>query len=248
MANIKITVNPAYASISPFLSELPFVFDQKGEMIYDKRNTVKLFKEKGTELVVKRYKRPMFHQRIDYTFIRPSKAKRAYNYALKLHRLGVDTPDAVACVEEYKFGLFRTGYFVSTRCSDPDLKILKEKYDDDLTKAFACFIAEMHEKGILHGDLNLSNILYRLDSTAPNGFHFTVIDTNRSRFVESASEHQCLRNMVRISHDRELNKHIIGHYAESRGWDKDYCVSAVERMLDAFERKRYIKRKIKKKK
>jgi hypothetical protein len=54
--------------------------------------------------------------------------------------------------------------------------------------------------------------------------------------------------MVRISHIRDLNKLIIGRYAEIRGWDKDECITSVERMLDAFEKKRRIKRKIKLKK
>lgn len=248
MGNIKLTINPAYDRVSAFVSNLHAIFESEGKTIYDKRNKVKMFEVDGAAFVVKRYKRPFILQRIDYTFIRQSKARRAYNYALKMRNLSIDTPEPVACVEVYKFGLFSVGYFVSTYCGDPDMKVIKENVMEDLVEAFAAFIVEMHEKGIMHGDLNLSNILYRADKDSKHGFHFTVIDTNRSHFLKSPSMRQCLRNMVRISHDRDLNKRIIGYYAKMRGWDEDECVRTVERMLDTFEKKRRIKRKIKKKK
>lgn len=248
MSNYKFIVNPKYKFYTKFVEKLPQIFETEGSIIYDGRNMVKVYEEKGEKLVVKRYKRPMLHQRIDYTFLRKSKARRAYEYALRLKELGIDTPEAIACVEEHKFGLFRTGYFVSTICTDPELKILRETPDEKLIDAFAAFVVRMHERGVLHGDLNLSNVLYRVDTNESNGYHFTVIDTNRSRFVDEPSQQQCLRNMVRISHIRELNKQIIGRYAEIRGWDKDECVATVEHMLNTFEKKRRIKRKIKLKK
>lgn len=248
MSNYKFIVNPEYRLYAGFVESLPRRFDTDGETVYEGRNMVKIFVEKGQKLVVKRYKRPMLHQRIDYTFIRKSKARRAYDYGLRFLECGIDTPEPVACVEEHKFGLFRTGYFVSTYCGDPDLRILREEPKDDLIEAFAHLVMAMHEKGILHGDLNLSNILYREDWAELCGYHFTVIDTNRSRFVGVPTKHQCLHNMVRISHNRELNERIVGRYAELRGWDKAECIASVEKMLDAFEKRRLVKRKIKSKK
>lgn len=248
MDNMKITVNPMFSGVDSFAMELHANFESEGEVLYDRRNKVKCFTVNGLTLVVKRYKRPFLLQRFDYTFIRKSKARRAYSYALRLKDLCIDTPEAVACVEAYKHGLFDVGYFVSTYCGDPDLKILKETPDDGLIAAFAHFLVNMHSKGVLHGDLNLSNILYRPDETEAHGYHFTVIDTNRSRFVDNPSQRQCLRNLVRVSHDRQLNERIISHYAQIRGWDQNECVRTVERMLDTFEKKRHIKRKIKNKK
>lgn len=248
MGNIKLTLNPAYDRVSAFVSNLHAIFEDEGTVIYDKRNKVKLFEIGGDTYVVKKYKRPMLHQRIDYTFIRQSKARRAYNYALRFRSLGIDTPDAVACVEVYKFGLFSVGYFVSTYCNDPDLRILREEPKDDLIEAFAHFVLSMHEKGIMHGDLNLSNILYRPDAESMKGYHFTVIDTNRSHFLKTPSKRQCLRNMVRISHVRPLNEQIVNYYAEMRGWNKEECYAAFVRMLDVFENRRRLKRKVKIKK
>lgn len=244
MSNYKVIVNSEYMKFSKFAESLPLCFEKEGTTIYEKRNSVKLFQVGDITLVVKRYKRPMLHQRMDYTFLRKSKARRAYDYALRLCDLGIDTPKPVACVEVFRHGLFDVGYFVSTYCGDPDLKILKETPDDGLIAAFAHFLVNMHSKGVLHGDLNLSNILYKPDDTEAQGYHFTVIDTNRSRFVGNPSQRQCLRNLVRVSHDRQLNERIISHYAQIRGWDQNECVKVVNRMLDLFERKRSIKRKI----
>jgi tRNA A-37 threonylcarbamoyl transferase component Bud32 len=248
MSNYKFVVNPAYGQYSDFVGRLPRCFDTEGELVYEGRNIVKLFNVNGQTLVVKQYKRPLFHQRIDYTFIRKSKARRAYDYALRFLECGIDTPDAVACVEEYKYGLFRTGFFVSAYCGDPDLRVLREKPEDALIEAFAAFVVRMHEKGIMHGDLNLSNVLYREDANGIMGYHFTMIDINRSKFISVPSQRQCLRNMVRISHDRALNAKIMACYAGIRGWNKEECVAKVERMLDIFEKKRSVKRKIKFKK
>lgn len=244
MSNYKFIVNPACRDLARFVEKIPIVFDVEGQTVYEGRNTVKLFDVCGRTLVVKRYKRPFIHQRIDYTFIRKSKARRAYEYGMRIRECGIDTPEPIACVEEHKFGLFRTGYFVSSYCGDPDLRVLRENPLDNLMEAFAHFVVEMHEKGVLHGDLNLSNILYREDESESKGYHFTVIDTNRSRFVAEPSQRLCLRNMMRISHDRALNEWIVGRYADIRGWDRLECIATVERMLGAFEKRRSFKRKI----
>jgi tRNA pseudouridine(55) synthase len=81
MSNYKFVVNPAYGQFAGFVESLPHCFETEGEVVYTGRNVVKLFEIGGQKLVVKVYKRPLLYQRIDYTFIRKSKARRAYDYA-----------------------------------------------------------------------------------------------------------------------------------------------------------------------
>ena len=99
--NYKSIINPKYTSLVKFVNELPQKFDREGVLIYDSRNQVRVFKVDGEKIVVKRYHRSLFHQRIDYTFRRPSKAKRAYTYALKLLELFSFLPFVVTPMPVY---------------------------------------------------------------------------------------------------------------------------------------------------
>lgn len=245
----KYIINPKYDYLNDFIQKIPEEYDHKGMLVYDSRNQVRIFTEKDEKIVVKRFHRPMLHQRFDYTFIRPSKMKRAYTFGLQLLELGISTPEPIACIEEYEWGLFYRGYLATTYCGDPDVRFLREEWDshDDLIDALAHFLVEMHEKGFLHGDTNLSNFLYHKDETAPGGYYITTIDINRSLFVENPSREDCIRNLMRLTHVRPALKKIISRYAELRGWNAEWAVSLVMQKLETFEKKKELKKKIIKK-
>lgn len=243
----KYIINPDYEYLRTFIEKVPNAFDHEGVLVYDQRNQVRIFKEKGEKIVVKRFHRSLLPQRFAYTFLRPSKAKRAYTYGLKLLELGISTPTPIACIEEYKLGLFRRGYLVSAYCGDPDARVLREEWEkrDDLVEGLAHFLVKMHEKGFLHGDTNLSNFLYHADPAAPGGVSFTTIDINRSHFVENPTKEECLRSLMRLTHVRPAMKKIVARYAELRGWNADECYNFIIDELKAFESRREKKKKIK---
>ncbi len=164
------------------VKELPKVFDSTGETLHSGRNTVKLLTVGGKVVVVKKYKKPNFIQCISYSFFKKSKAKRAYLYSFELQKRGFNTPTGIAYVEIKKCLLLRESYFVSDYCALPSVMPLlkREDFDCVLADALAKFLVSLHEKGVLHGDLNLSNILYEKD--AEGEYSFWLIDTNRSKF------------------------------------------------------------------
>ena len=247
----KYIINPKYEALTQFIHELPKRFDREGVLIYDSRNMVRVFKqEDGEKIVVKRFRHAPFHQRFDYTFRRPSKAKRAYTYALKLQELHINTPEPIACIEGYQWGLYEQGYFVSAYCGDPDARILREEWEehDDLFHALAHFLVDMHEKGFMHGDTNLSNFLYREDKNSPTGYHITTIDINRSKFVENPSREDCIRNLMRLTHVRLALQKLVGLYAELRGWNAEWASVLAIQKLEAFEKRRELKHKLRGKK
>ena len=241
---MKAIIHPDYAHLSDFIREIPRIFPHEGELLYDKRNKVKRFIASGETLIVKKFKRPHLIQRIAYTFFRKSKAERAYLYAGMFREKGFDTPHEIAYLEQKAHGLFADGWFVSTECKEPSMKQLlqgKEDFDKPSADALARFLADLHRKGILHGDINLSNILYRVE----NGhYRFTLIDTNRSTFLTSPDKAACLENLKRLTHQKELLEYIVRKYAEARNWPPEECVSTVLRYLSAFEMKRQKKRKL----
>jgi tRNA A-37 threonylcarbamoyl transferase component Bud32 len=233
---ISVVVNPSFQHLQEFARQIPERFDSDGTLLYRKRNVVKLYEIDGMRVVVKRYKVPMFHQRVDYTFIRPSKAKRAYLFALRLQEMGIETPTPIAYIEVKQLGLFRQGYFLSTYTTRHSLKesIGQLHPGSPLFEAYVRFLVEMHDKGFLHGDQNLSNILWY---EAADGIHFEVIDVNRSHFKISPTKQECLDNLMRVTHDRRLSADVVSRYAELRGWQKDECVAYIHAAIEKYEKR-----------
>ena len=264
---MKVVVHPAYQHLKSFIYDLPSHFESEGTLLYRGRNVVKLYQVDGMSLVVKRYKHPNIIQRVVYTYFKRSKTARAYDYAALLRKKGIDTPHEVAYIETFKKGLFTTGYFVSLyysypptsvqldveefnlKFSDPLLSNVATTYPADETKEFnyplanslAAFFVELHSKGILHGDLNLSNVLYY--QKEDGNYHFCVIDTNRSVFKQP-TPNECLENLKRTTHRRNVLIYLVSRYAELRNWSSKDCADKIVRQLDLFEKRNRLKHKL----
>lgn len=241
---MKIVIHPQFADAAGFVKQLPQRFDQEGELLYEGRNRVKRYRVNGTEMVVKKYKQPNIVQRIAYTFFKKSKAERAYLFAGMLRQRGFETPHEVAYIERKKNGLFLDGYFVSLNCDYPPLSDLLWKRDFDRRPAdeLAGYLVRLHTKGVLHGDLNLTNILYHTDEKG--NYRFALIDNNRSKFRPAPTRQECLENLKRLTHSKLLLRHIVLRYAAARGWNAKECALTVFRHLLQFERKKRRKRRL----
>ena len=136
--------------------------------------------------MVKRYKRPSAFNAVMYSFFRKSKARRAYEHALRLRELEIDTPEPVAWSEYRRNGLITETYFVSRRSDYAPLTAATERFPTSdslpMLEAFARFTVRLHEKGICHEDFNQTNILWRHDE-ATGRYHFQLIDINRMKFL-----------------------------------------------------------------
>ena len=65
-----------------------------------------------------------------------------------------------------------------------------------------------------------------------------MIDINRSKILDGEpSRQQCLKNMVRITHRRDLYEFIVRAYAKERGWNEDETAQEALILLDEFEKK-----------
>lgn len=246
-ANMRITVSLEYKKAESYIKQIPTLFEQNGELIFHKRNIVKRMRTPYGEWIVKRYKRPFMLQRLAYTFWRKSKAHRAFLFASHLRSLNINTPKEVACIEIYKGGLFCEGYFISLPCEWPALfdEMVGERkvFDQQLADATAAFFVTLHQKGVLHGDLNLDNILCKNSGT--KGVEFSLIDTNRTRFVSQPTQVMCLTNLVRVTHRRDLLRYIVNRYANLRGWSAERSTDFVIAKLEQFEHRKAIKKNIK---
>lgn len=241
----KAAIGSDFQQMETFVRRLPEVFDTEGEELYRKRNVVKKLDADGTPVVVKRFRRSSPLQRFVYSYIRKSKAARAFIYAQEMQSRGISTPSGIAYVETWQGGMLLDSYFVAAVCPLPDLedKLQGTGFDRDCADALARHIVTLHTKGILHGDLNLSNILYQCGTDGQ--YWFTLIDTNRAKFCRP-TRRQCLRDMMRLTHNRTLLDYVTRRYAAARGWDEDGSVAEVTAILDSFERRKRLTRGLKK--
>ena len=221
--DMKITVNPGMEHLRQFVRQLPELFPVSGEVLHDGRNQIRAFDIGGERLVVKRYKRPSAFNAVMYSFFRKSKARRAYEHALRLRELEIDTPEPVAWSEYRRNGLITETYFVSRRSDYAPLTAATERFptSDSLPvlEAFARFTVRLHEQGICHEDFNQTNILWRHDE-ATGRYDFQLIDINRMKFLRRPLRpDECMINLRRLSCPAVPFLYILDRYADIRGWD-----------------------------
>ena len=233
---MKIRINPKYGSKSDRLAKciaaIPANFNSEGIIIFSGRNTIKKFKfhrhndENGyassLKMIVKRYKRPNFFQKIAYTFFRATKAKKAFLNALELQRRGFSTPESIAYIETRRFGLIDYCFYICGEdYSHPIAERLNDQreFDKDMAREFARFAATLHEKGILHHDLNSTNVLYHeADDESIGKYSFSLIDNNRMKFYkgEVPSEKECMENLTRFTGRMDLFAFVAEEYCRCR--------------------------------
>lgn len=207
------------------LQNLPKLFAQSTDVLYQKRNTIKLI---AGDFVVKSFAVPSFFKRLIYTIL-PSKARRSFIYA---KRLGDMTPKPVTYVETRKRGLLYESYYIS--CISPCTHVLKEVIKDthfpnrmQIFAAFGRFTARLHEQGILHADYSMGNILF--EPTA-KGATFQLVDLNRMRFGQRINCRKGCCNFERIDTDSHALSIIARAYAQTRGYNEEECVRLVLKM------------------
>ena len=185
--NRTIILKKEYNNIRNFIKLLPGVMDTEGTFIYGgRRNLIKKFTAPdGTVVNVKRYKIPQGINKLVYSLgIRKPKGERAYEYATRLQKLGIPTPEAIAYIEQRHLGLLAESFLVTRQCPYTHLlyemgNANKEQYMP-MAKALARFAYDMHSKGVLHLDFSPGNVLWDYDGNGD--FVFSIVDINRMHF------------------------------------------------------------------
>lgn len=247
---MKTILNPRYREQADFIEALtrPGFFSENGITLHDGRNTIKSFSTSNGPIAVKRYGHLSLFNRLIYGKLRPSKAERAYRHAIRLRRLGIDSPEEVAVVEIRRYGLLEDSYFVAVQS---DYKPLRSVTELDtqcpevaaILDALSEFFFEMHEIGVLHKDLNIGNILYK--ETANGKYVFQVIDTNRMQFYHRLSRRKRLDNLRRLSCPTPAYLYILDRYARQINANADSVQLEGAIMRFVFEMLQRLKRGLK---
>lgn len=183
----KIEINTPYISFKEFILNIKQNFLNNSDTIHKARNELKIIKHDDVETVVKAFKIPNIINQIAYSFFRDSKAKKSYDYSVKIKDF---TPSPIAYIEFYNFGLLKESYFVSERFNY-DFTIREPLLDadfpnkDEVFKAFARFTLELHDNNIFHNDYSPGNILIK---EIEGEYIFKIVDINRMKFFTLSQE------------------------------------------------------------
>lgn len=219
MSNYKFTINEDFKHFKDFLENIKEHFATSKNSIHKARNEIKVINYQNSDLVVKSFKVPNFLNRIIYTFFRSSKAKKSYEYAIKIASF---TPKPIGYIEFYENTLLANSYFVSEKF-DYSFTIREPLLDtnfpskEKIFKAFAKFSHSLHEAEIYHLDFSPGNILIK----EQNGeYIFKIVDINRMKFRPLCNELR-MKNFSKLWAKDEDLKVIIKEYAKISGANED---------------------------
>lgn len=249
---MKVCINNGFERYRQFIEESPDRFESEGTSIYKARNEIKYFELKDITMNVKSYKVPIFINRIIYTWIRKSKARRAYEYAVKLTEKGFVTPTPVAYIEIKKGGLLHRSFFISVHTPlDGNMRFINDgdannDGKEEIIREFALFTAKLHEANILHCDYSPGNILWgKVADGEGYKYIFSLVDINRMQFKPVSMEMGC-QNFARMRGNDEFFKMFATYYAQARNFDVDKCVELFLKYKREDRKRRARKEKFKK--
>lgn len=227
-SHMKISIHPDYRYLEKDLRQIVSGNYTVEKVFCKNRNIVEKVVLGGKPFVVKTFKRPTLANCLIYTFLRKSKARRAYEYALMLLEKGVKTPFPVAYIEVRKHGFFHTGYLVTEYFDAPTLsQIVPGQFSHEelsrLGSSFVSFTVGLQEKRILPLDYNPGNIFYFKDEKS-GGYDFALTDINRMRFGRVPLTRSIMRSFEQFGVSSEHLYKFLLNYSIERGVDIDFCM------------------------
>lgn len=221
----------------------------------NRRNMVEKVICGSDAVVVKRFKRPNIINRVAYTWFRPSKPRRAYEYGRRIAALGFSTPAPVAYIEQRKGLCFHTGWFISLCSEDTPFSQLYAQYKHrraagdthveskitQLREQLIDFILQLQAKRVRPGDFNHDNILVHENES---GFHFALVDINRMHFEEQPTLKRVMKMFSQFCRDYQDAVDFLSVYARKAGLDFDECMYVFSKQRNHLLQRKKRKQKL----
>lgn len=242
---MELHIHHDYLTYSEFLQNIPQNNYEMSQVFCNERNIVGKVKFGDKIFVIKKFKKPHTINRFAYTFLRKSKARRAFEYAGKLLDADVDTAFPVAYIEVKKGGLFHTGYFISEFLPYPllsEINQLNKTETEHVITDLLHFTVNLHEKKIVHKDYNPSNIIFHKQG---NQYRFALIDINRLEF-NSNSLTLCMQAINQLMFGLEETCNFAIRYAKLRNMNTIHCLQTLIKSNKHLEARKLRKKSLKK--
>ena len=233
--SFKYTLNKTQEKHKEFLLNIRDSFSQYNSTIHKARNELKIITNAKIDTVVKAFKVPNIINRVAYSYFRDSKAKKSYEYSLKI---GDFTPTPIGYIEFYSSTLLKESYFISEKFEynftirEP---LLDKSFEDreEIFKAFARFSLKLHNAGIFHNDYSPGNILIKKENSE---FLFKIVDINRMGFFELSQKDRA-KNFSKLWASDDILKIIAQEYLKEYSADESF----IEEVLYFSNRNKKIK-------
>lgn len=241
---MKYKINPIYENrFKNFVLNIQEYFKNNDNSIHKARNELKIISYKDVQTIVKSFKVPNTLRRVFYTYFRDSKAKKSYDYSI---RIGAFTPEPIGYIEFYEDNLLADSYFLAEKF-DYDFTIKEPIVDrnfpnrEEIFTQLAHFTYELHQNNILHKDYSPGNILIKKEA---NQYRFKIVDINRMEFKELDLDER-LKNFSKLWMLDDDIKIIAKEYAKLAKEDENTCVNLSVKYSKALKRKINMKKRLK---
>jgi hypothetical protein len=248
---MRKVINSTYTKHTKTLDDFILNYESRGEAFGNQdRNSLRLFKLEDKTLNVKSFKKPNVVNKVVYKFFRKSKAQRSFEYANKLKKLSVGTPEPVAFYEINSGILFGKSYYISEQLND-DITYRELTSDfnipnyEEILRAFTRFTFDLHEKGINFLDHSPGNTLIKYNN---GDYKFYLVDLNRMNFEKMTFEKR-IKNFAKLTIHKSMIEIMSDEYAKLINEDYEKVFNLMwhetQEFQESFHRRRRIKQKIK---
>jgi len=240
---MKYQLHPSYQHCQSLIDHIEMHFQQTSQILHAERNEIRIVPFEGEDYVVKSFRIPHIINRFAYRYLRPSKAKRSYQYS---SRLGTKIcPEPIAYIEQFQYGLLARSYFISRHFHydftiRPLLDQVAFENRSEILRQFASFTYHLHQRGILHRDYSPGNILIKQQ---PHKYVFKIIDVNRMQF-KALSLQDRLSNFARLMVDDATMKIMLDRYANLIDKPQHEILAMAIAYRDQFAHRRVLKNKL----
>lgn len=215
---MQFNIHPKFQSSEPAIVGYIDNFNTSGKLFVNgARNKIKLFELGNITINIKSFKIPNIINRVAYKFFRKSKAKRSFEFAVRLLENGIGTPQPIAYIEDFSaFGLTNSYYISEQLTVDLTFRELVEIPDypdaDNILRQFTQFSFKLHEKGIEFLDHSPGNTLIK--KTADGRYEFYLVDLNRMNFHNTLDFEIRMKNLSHLTPKKEMVEVMSNEYAK----------------------------------